>query len=117
MAPDENGYVFQCNENVVIVASQKCKYFIQSSSKPYLHDVNLLVKEPGANGELAKRISDHSAWIAIDIYQWPQNTEQAETVSIPRKASQRLVEYAKELVGDFATVAIHSDNQTFVPCD
>ncbi|WP_186775709.1 tetratricopeptide repeat protein [Rubripirellula tenax] len=117
MTPDEDDYVFQCNAHAVIAATQNCKYFIHWGSKPYLFDAKLLAEESGTEGEISQRIGDHSAWLAIDIFQWPQDTEQADTVSIPCEASQRLAKYAEVLVGEFATVAIHSDNQTFVSCD
>lgn len=114
---DEDDYIFAANNNSVIVATQGCRYFIHAGDGPYLHDAELLAIQLDVDEELAGVIRQHSAWLAIDIFQWPQGVDQKEARAIPADASQRLVKFVRELASDGATVAIHSDTGLVAKCN
>lgn len=65
---------------------------------------------------LRKAIKSHQAWLAIDIYTWPQNLEMDHPSVIPASASERLGWLARQLVGDRGTVAVHPDSDRVVLC-
>lgn len=113
---EEDDYVFEANEQSVIVATQGCRYFLHCGNGPYLHDADLLARELDVEGDIGNLIRQHSAWLAIDIFQWPQSVHQDGACAIPADASQRLVEFAHRLAGDRATVAIHSDTGFVAKC-
>lgn len=114
---DEDDYVFEANDHSVIVATQGCRYFIHCGDGPYLHDAELLASQLDVGEKLSGLIRQHSAWLAIDIFQWPQDVDQEVTRAIPADASQRLVEFVRQLAGDGATVAIHSDTGIVAECN
>ncbi|TWT73237.1 tetratricopeptide repeat protein [Allorhodopirellula solitaria] len=117
MTAEEDDYVFQANGNCVIMATENCRYFLHSSDGPYLHDADQLAAEIGFQDDLSDRIGKHSAWLAIDIFQWPQRIDQEGAQAIPQSASKRLARFAEYLAGDAATVAIHADTDRATLCD
>lgn len=114
---DEDDYIFEANDHSVIVATQGCRYFIHCGDGPYLHNAELLASQLDVDGELSGMIGRHSAWLAIDIFQWPQDVDQEVARAIPTDASQRLVEFVRQLAGNGATVAIHSDTGVVAKCN
>ncbi|TWU10707.1 tetratricopeptide repeat protein [Allorhodopirellula heiligendammensis] len=117
MTAEEDDYVFQASDYSVIVATQRCRYFIQAGDGPYLHNADLLAEDLDTDEELSELIRQHSAWLAIDIFQWPQGIDQDSACEIPDNAGKLLAQFARQLVGDGATVAIHSDMQIATRCN
>jgi tetratricopeptide (TPR) repeat protein len=117
MTTEEDDYVFQANEHCVMISTEKCRYFVHWGEDAYLHDADLLASECVAGEAVVEAIKQHRGWIAIEIFQWPQDPEQVETRAIPVSASKRMAEFARQLGGDVATVALNSDSDVAVAAD
>ncbi|TWT92392.1 tetratricopeptide repeat protein [Stieleria varia] len=113
---DEDEYVCQWNGNACTLAIDGCRYFVHSGNTPFLEDregSNFLIE----SDEVREAYAKHNAWIAIDIYTWPQNAQAGHPIAIPPQAEKRLCELAKRLAQDVALVAIHIDTEQIAKCD
>ena len=114
---NQDDYLFQADANSVFVASQGCRFLIHGEDSPYLADGNLLVEQFSLESDIADAAKQHKAWIAIEIFQWPQDSKKESARSIPPFATDRMASMIRELTGGVATVAIHADRQIFVKSD
>lgn len=117
MQMNEDNYICALQNQSVVVSTENCRYFIQSGDGAFLNDAEALAEEFYVGEEIAPLIQQHKAWISIDIFQWPQTDANEQTVAIPPSASKRLGRLSRQLTSDIATVALLSDDETFVQCD
>jgi len=114
----QGSYLCPLSPNAFLVGADGCKFFIMHENGKYLNQIQQSGIEYIESDEaLHARMTEHTSWLSIDIFGWPQTNGQELPSAIPDEAARSMIRIAETLLCRQATVAIHSDASLAVVCD
>lgn len=114
----QDNYLCPLSPKAFLVCADGYKFFIMHENGKYLNQIPQSGIEHDESDEaLQARMTEHTSWLSIDIFAWPQTDGQELPAAIPDDAVRSMIRIADTLLGGQATVAIHSDASLAVVCD